>query len=89
MQSENDNLYRYMPAINGNNRNVDNVRINLARSLEDVAVLLLIALFSSASYPMNVFESEVNQEITNLLDAEDWDQLAFKGLKWIQEITSG
>jgi hypothetical protein len=89
MQSENENRYRYVPALNGNNRNTNNVRINLAKSLDEVAVLLLIALFSSASYPMNVLESEVNQEITNLLDAEDWNQLAFKGLKWIQEITSG
>lgn len=65
---------------------MNNVRINLANNLDDVGLLLLIALFTSANYPMTVSEEEIHKEITSLLDAGDWDGLAFKGLKWIQEL---
>jgi hypothetical protein len=49
-------------------------------------MLLLIALFASANHPRDIEDEEVHQEITTLLDAEDWDGLVFKGFKWIQEI---
>lgn len=62
------------------------VRINLANNLEEVAVLLLVALQSAAKMPGKVSETEVNREIQQLLDKGDYDQLAYQGLKWLQEI---
>lgn len=62
------------------------VRINLANNLEEVAVLLLVALQSAAKIPGKVSETEVNREIQELLDKGDYDQLAYQGLKWIQDI---
>jgi hypothetical protein len=87
MQSENNNEYRYVPALIRNQGNMNNVRINLAKDLDEVGLLLLIALFTSANYPMTVSEEEIHKEITSLLEAGDWDGLAYKGLKWIREIT--
>jgi len=69
-----------------NQGNTNNVRINLAKDLNDVAALLLIALFTSANYPRDVKDKEVHQEITTLLDAEDWDGLVVKGFNWIRDI---
>ena len=86
MSAEFEDEYRYVPQIVGKRRNPNDVQINLAKSLDEVGLLLLIALFTSSHYPMNVSGKDVNNEITALLDAEDWDGLAFKGLKWIQEI---
>ena len=86
MQSENENEYRYVPGLIENRGNMNNVRINLAKDLDEVGLLLLIALFTSANYPMAVSEEEIHKEITSLLDTGDWDSLAHKGLKWIQEL---
>jgi hypothetical protein len=36
--------------------------------------------------PGKVSETEVNREIQQLLDKGDYDQLAYQGLKWLQEI---
>jgi|LakMenE18May11ns_1017448.scaffolds.fasta_scaffold8860447_2 hypothetical protein len=62
------------------------VQINLAENLEDVALLLLVSLMAAQKYPDSISEAEVHREITDLADAGKWDELAFKGLKWIQEI---
>ena len=81
-------MYRYNPGKIENLEEFKALRINLAENLEDVGTLLLVALYTSAMYPMSVSEDEVHQEITTLLDAGDWDALAFKGLQWIQELTN-
>lgn len=86
MQSRKRNHHRQGRGLIKNQRNTNNVRINLAEDLNGVAMLLLIALFASANHPRDIEDEEVHQEITTLLDAEDWDGLVFKGFKWIQEI---
>ena len=87
MSAEFEDEYRYVPQIVGKRRNPNDVQINLAKSLDEVGLLLLIALFTSANYPMTVSEEEIHKEITSLLDAGDWDSLAYKGLKWIRELS--
>ena len=62
------------------------VRINLAENIEDVALLLLVALMAAKNSPGSISEDAVHREITNLAEAEEWDELAFKGLSWIQDI---
>jgi hypothetical protein len=84
--SEDNNEYRYVPGLIGNREEFNSLQINLAKDLDDVSVLLLIALYTSAMYPMTVSEEDIHKEITSLLDSEDWDGIAFKGLKWIQEL---
>ena len=86
MQSRKQNQNRNVPGLIRNKKNKSNVRVNLAEDLNGVAMLLLIALFASANHPRDIEDEEVHQEITTLLDAEDWDGLVFKGFKWIQEI---
>jgi hypothetical protein len=86
MQSRKQNQNQNVRGLIRNKRNTKNVRINLAEDLNGVAMLLLIALFASANHPRDIEDEEVHQEITALLDAEDWDGLVFKGFKWIQEI---
>ena len=86
MLSEDNNEYRYVPGLIGNREEFNSLQINLAKDLDDVSVLLLIALYTSAMYPMTVSEEDIHKEITSLLDSEDWDGIAFKGLKWIQEL---
>jgi hypothetical protein len=86
MRSKKTNTRQNILGLIGNQGNTNNVRINLARDLNDVAALLLIALFTSANYPRDVEDEEVHQEITTLLDAEDWDGLVVKGFNWIQDI---
>ena len=87
MISEDNNEYRYVPGLIGNREESESLQINLAKNLEDVGALLLVALYTSAMYPMTVSEDEVHAEITALMEAGDWDTLAFKGLKWMQEIS--
>jgi hypothetical protein len=86
MRSKKTNTRQNILGLIGNQRNTNNGRINLARDLNDVAALLLIALFTSANYPRDVEDEEVHQEITTLLDAEDWDGLVVKGFNWIRDI---
>jgi hypothetical protein len=86
VQSRKQNQNRNVPGLIRNKKNKSNVRVNLAEDLNGVAMLLLIALFASANHPRDIEDEEVHQEITTLLDAEDWDGLVFKGFKWIQEI---
>ena len=86
MRSKKTNTRQNILGLIGNQGNTNNVRINLARDLNDVAALLLIALFTSANYPRDVEDEEVHQEITTLLDAEDWDGLVVKGFNWIRDI---
>lgn len=87
MRFKKENEYRHVPGLIENRGNMNNVRINLAKDLDEVGLLLLIALFTSANYPMTVSEEEIHKEITSLLDAGDWDSLAYKGLKWIRELS--
>lgn len=88
MLSEENNMYRYNPGKIENRKEFDALQINLAENLEDVGLLLLVALYTSAMYPMSVNEEDIHKEITSLLDSEDWDGIAFKGLQWIQELTN-
>jgi hypothetical protein len=85
---EGNELFRYNPEEFEIRYKSASSRINLAESMEDIGLLLLIALFSSANYPMPVSESIVHQEISQLADAGRFDELALKGLKWIQEISN-
>ena len=87
MRSRKQKQNQNVSGLTENQRNMYNVRINLAKDLNDVAALLLIALFTSANYPRDVEDEEVHQEITALLDAEDWDGLVVKGFSWIQDIS--
>ena len=64
------------------------VQINLAKSLEEVAILLLVALQAAAKYPERVSETEVNEQIQELLHKGDYDALAYQGLKWLQKVDS-
>jgi hypothetical protein len=82
-----DYAYRYNPDKIDNMINYPGIHINLAKDIGDVALLLLISLQSAASFPMIVTETEVHEEISNLAEAGQWDELALKGLKWIQQIS--
>jgi hypothetical protein len=62
--------------------------VNLAENLGDVAVILLVALYSASRQPNVIFDNDIKNEITELLNTGNWDELAHKGLKWVQEISS-
>lgn len=62
--------------------------LNLAKDKDDLILILLISLFAASKYPMGVDEEEVHREISDLCEAADWNNLAIKGLNWIQEIAS-
>lgn len=64
----------------------DVVQINLAENIGDVALLLLVSLMAAKSSPMSISEEDVHREITELANSGNWDELAFKGLQWIQEL---
>ena len=86
MLSRDEDEFRYVPELNGNIEKFKALQINLAKDLDDVCLLLLIALYTATFYPMTVSEEDIHREITSLLDSGDWDGIAFKGLKWIQEL---
>jgi hypothetical protein len=48
----------------------------------------LVALQAAAKYPERVSETEVNEQIQELLHKGDYDALAYQGLKWIQKVDS-
>lgn len=62
--------------------------LNLAKDKDDLILVLLICLFAAAKYPMNITEEDVHREISQLCEDGEWDNLAVKGLNWIQEIAS-
>jgi hypothetical protein len=62
--------------------------VNLAKTIDDVAVILLVALLSASRLPSTVDDNDIQYEITELLNAGDWDELAHKGLRWVQEISN-
>lgn len=60
--------------------------VNLAKTPEELVMILLVTLLFASRAQDTVSEEEMEREITDLLESGQWDALAHKGLQWISQM---